>query len=479
MTPAGRAGAFLAQVSSSTITVCGDHKTVFSAALRGQKEAAVAVLRAPSWPFVDKKKLPLPSCSCRSPRPFVALRGQKEVAVAVLQLPFFVPLRGPSWTKRSCRCRPAVAVLRAPSRPFVDKKKLPLPSCCSCRSSCPFAALRGQKEVAVAVLQLPFFVPLRGPSWTKRSCRCRPAVAVLRAPSRPFVDKKKLPLPSCSCRSPRPFVALRGQKEVAVAVLQLPFFVPLRGPSWTKRICSCRCRCRPAVAVLRAPSRPFVDKKKLPLPFCSCRSPCPFAALRGQKEVAVAVLQLPFFVPLRGPSWTKRSCRCHSAVIVLVLRAPSRPFVDKKKLPLPSCSCRSPALPFFVPLRGPSWTKRSCRCRRSSCRSSCPFAALRGQKEVAVAVLQLPFSAPLRGPSWTKRSCRCRPALSWPFVTKRSCRHSAVIVLRAPSWIKKVFPTTLRGLTTIEHTNRICLSSYPKPKTDYQKRFNPDLNKRV
>ena len=317
MTPAGRAGAFLAQVSSSTIMVCGDHNPMFFAALRGQK----GVLRAPSWPFVDKKKLPLPFCSCRSPRPFAALRGQKEVAVAVLQLPFFVPLRGPSWTKRSCRCRSAVAVLRAPSRPFVDKKKLPLPFC-SCRSSCPFAALRGQKEVAL-----------------------------LRA------DKKKLPLPFCSCRSSCPFAALRG-------------------PSWTKR----SCRCRSAVAVLRAPSRPFVDKKKLQLPFCSCRSSCPFAALRGQKEVAVAVLQLPFFVPLSGLSWTKRSCRCRSAVAVL--RAPSRPFVDKKKLQLPFCSCRS----------------------------SCPFATLRGQKEVAVAVLQLPFSAPLRG----SKRCSPRPSADRP-----------------------------------------------------------------
>ena len=230
MTPAGRAGAFLAQVSSSTIMVCGYHKTVFVA----------------------------------------ALRGQKEVAVAVLQLPFFVPLRDPSWTKGSCRCRSAVAVLR-------------------------------------------------GPSWSKRSCSCRPAVAVLRGPSWPFVDKKKLQLPSCSCCSSCPFAALRGQKEVAVAVLQLPFFVPLRDPSWTKRSCSCR----PAVAVLRAPSRPFVDKKKLPLPFCSCRSSRPFAALRGQKEVAVAVLQLPFSAPLRGPSWTKRSCRCRSP----------RPFVDQKGVP--------------------------------------------------------------------------------------------------------------------------------------------------
>ena len=338
MTPAGRAGAFLAQVSSSTIMVCGDHKTVFSAALRGQKEVAVAVLQLPFFVPLRGPSRTKRSCRCRS-------------AVAVLRAPSC-----PSWTKGSCRCRSAVAVLRAPSRPFVDKKKLPL-----------------------------------------SSCSCRSPVAVLRAPSRPFVDKRKLPLPSCSCRSSCPFAALRGQKEVAVAVLQLPFFVPLRGPSRTKR----SCRCRPAVAVLRGPSRPFVDKKKLPLPSCSCRSSCPFAALRGQKEVAVAVLPLPFcscpFAALRG----------QKEVAVAVL-------------PLPFCSCRS----------------------------SCPFAALRGQKEsavaVAVAVLQLPFFVPLRGPSRTKGSCRCRPA---------------VIVLRAPSWIKKVFPTTLRGLTTIEHTNRICLSS--------------------
>ena len=380
MTPAGRAGAFLAQVSSSTIMVCGDHKTVFSA----------------------------------------ALRGQKEVAVAVLQLPFFVPLRGPSRTKRSCRCRPAVAVLRAPSRPFADKKKLPLPSC-SCRSavavlrapSRPFAALRTKRSCrSVAVLQLPFFVD---------------AVA----PSRPFADKKKLPLPSCRCRSSCPFAALRalrGQKEVAVAVLQLPFSAALRGPSWTKR--SCRCS---AVAVLRAPSRPFVDKKKFAVPFCSCRSSCPFAALRGQKkEVAVA----------------------------------------KKKLPLPSCSCRS-SCPFAA-LRGQK------EVAVAVLQLPCPFAALRGQKEVAVAVLQLPcpFAAlgqkavlqlPLPLPlsrcrsscpfaalrrTWTKRSCRrCRPAVavlrapSRPFAdkkklpfrggpsrTKRSCRcRSAVAVLRGPS----------------------------------------------
>ena len=143
--------------------------------LRGSKKGVKGFLRGPSW---TKR-----NCSCRSSRPFAALRGQKEVAVAVL---------------------------RAPSRPFADKKKqLPL----------PFFA---------------FFAPLRGPSRTKRSCRCR---------------------------SSRPFAALRGQKEIAVAVL-------------------------------RGPSRPFADKKKLPL---------------------------PLFAPLRGPSRTKRNCRCRS----------SRPFVEK------------------------------------------------------------------------------------------------------------------------------------------------------
>ncbi len=385
-------------------------------------------------------------------------------------------LRGPSWTKGSYsrRCsspRPpvpsadkcvAVAVLRVPSWPFVDKRKLqsPLPfsaalrvlrgqMCCRCRSSRSFAALRGQKEVAVAVavlrgppcpprtnvLPLPFFVFLRGPSWTKRSCsrRCnspRPpvssadkgvAVAVLCVPSWPFVDKRKLQSPlqfsapprvlrgqmCCRCRSSRSFAALRGQKDVAVAVavlrgppcpprtkvLPLPFFVFLRGPSWTKRSYSRRCSSpRPsvssadkgvAVAVLRGPSRPFVDKRKLqsPLPFsaalrvlrgqmcCRCRSSCSFVALRGQKEVAVAVailrappcpprtnvLPLPFFAVLRGPSWTKRSYsrRCSSprppvssvdqGVAVAVLRGPSRPFVEKRKLQSP--------LPFSAALR--------------------------------------------------------------------------------------------------------------------------------
>ena len=119
-----------------------------------------------------------------SSRPFV---DQKEVAVAVL--------RGPSWTERSCRSP-------WPSVSSVNKR------CCRCSSSRSFVALRGQKEVAV----------LRGPPcplWTKGG-----AVAVLRGPSWPFVDRKKLPLQL-------PFsVALRvlcGQK-----VLPLQFFVSLR-----------------------------------------------------------------------------------------------------------------------------------------------------------------------------------------------------------------------------------------------------------
>ena len=229
-----------------------------------------AVLRVPPWPFVDKR-----CCSCSSPCPSASLRGQK-----VLQLQFSVSLRVPSWTKGV-----AVAVLRGPPWPFVDKR------CCSCSSPCPSASLRGQK-----VLQLQFSVVLRGPSWTKGV-----AVAVLRGPPWPFVDKR-----CCSCSSPCPSASLRGQK-----VLQLQFSVSLRGPSWTKSV---------AVAVLRGPPWPFVDKR-----CCSCSSPCPSVPLRGQK-----VLQLQFSVVLRGPSWTK-------GVAVAVLRVPPRPFVDKR-----CCSCSSP-----------------------------------------------------------------------------------------------------------------------------------------
>ena len=202
------------------------------------KGVAVAVLPVPPRPFVDKRW-----CSCSSPCPSASLRGQK-----VLQLQFSVVLRGPSWTKGV-----AVAVLRVPPRPFVDKRCCssavlrvpPWPfvdkKCCSCSSPCPSASLRGQK-----VLQLQFSVVLRGPSWTKGV-----AVAVLRGPPWPFVDKR-----CCSCSSPCPSASLRGQK-----VLQLQFSVSLRGSSWTKGV---------AVAVLRVPPRPFVDKR-----CCSCSSPCP------------------------------------------------------------------------------------------------------------------------------------------------------------------------------------------------------------
>ena len=285
--------------------------------------------------------------------------------------------------------------------------------CCRCRSSCSFVALRGQKEVtvAVAVLRGPpcppwtkvFFVFLRGPSWTKGSYSRRCA-----RPPRALRGQR-----CCRCRSSCSFVALRGQKEVAVAV------AVLRGPPCSPRPSSPVSSADKgvAVAVLRVPSWPFVEKRKLqsPLQFsaalrvlrgprcCRCRSSRSFAALRGQKEVAVAVA---------------------------VLRAPPCP-PRTKVLPLPfSAALRV--------LRGP----RCCRCR-----SSWPSAALRGQKEVAVAVavlrgppcpprtkvLPLPFFAALRGPSWTNvlplpfsaalrvlrgpRCCRCRS--SRPFVALR------------------------------------------------------------
>ena len=360
--------------------------------------------------------------------------------------------RGPSWTKRSYsrRCnspRPpvssadkgvAVAVLRGPSRPFADKRTL--------QSPLPFSAPPCPPRTKV--LPLPFFVFLRGPSWTKRSCsrRCsspRPsvssadkgvAVAVHRVPSWPFVDKKKL-------QSPLQFsAALRAPPcPPRTKVLPLPFFVFLRGP------CSRRCRSpRPsvssadkgvAVAVLRVPSWPFVWTKRSysrrcssprpsassvavarfsapqsPLPFsaalrvlrgqrcCRCRSSCSFVALRGQKEVAVAV------AVLRGP--------------------PCPPWTNV--LPLP----------FFAVLRGPSWTKGSCsrRCRsprpsvlrgQRCCRSSRSFAALRGQKEVAVAV------AVLRGP----------PCPPWTNVLPA--------VLRGPSWIDQTMTLQISVQKTV------------------------------
>ena len=292
--------------------------------LRGSKEVFFVALRGPPWTKG--------SCSrrCSSPRPSVSsvdkcaavavLRGPswtKEVAVAVtvlrgppcppwtkvLPLPFFVALRGPSWTKGNCsrRCsspRPsvssvdkcaAVAVLRGPSCPPWTNV-LPLQF---------FVALRGQKEVAVAVavlrgppcppwtnvLPLQFFVALRGQRKLQSPLQFSAALRVLRGQM------------CCRCSSSRPSVALRGQKEVTVAVavlrgppcppwtkvLPLPFFVALRGPSWTKGSCSRRCSSpRPsvssvdkcvAVAVLRGPSWPFVEKGSPPL------------ALRGQTKL--------------------------------------------------------------------------------------------------------------------------------------------------------------------------------------------------
>ena len=110
---------------------------------------------------------------------------------------------------------------------------------------------------------------------------------------------------------------LRGQKKVFFAPLRAPsrtkkvFFLPLRGLLW----------------------RPILDAFALfSLP------------LRGQEGSKM------FSVPLRGPPWTKKG----------FLRAPSRPFADKKGvLPAPSRAivaselrCNCPVLP------APPWTRR-------------------------------------------------------------------------------------------------------------------------
>ena len=328
------------------------------------KRCAVAVLRVPPRPFVDKR-----CCSCSSPWSSVALRGQK-----VLQLQFSVSLRGSSWTKSV-----AVAVLRGP----------------------PCPSLRGQK-----VLQLQFSVVLRGPSWTKGV-----AVAVLRVPPWPFVDKR-----CCSCSSPCPSVALRGQK-----VLQLQFSVVLRGPSWTKGVAVAVLRVPPwlfvdkrccSSAVLRGPPWPFVDKR-----CCSCSSPCPSVALRGQK-----VLQ--FSSPCPRLFVDKRCCSCSSPWSSVALRG-------QKVL----------QLQFSVSLRGSSWTKV---LRVAVCSSPCPSVALRGQK-----VLQLQFSVSLRGSSWTKGVAvavlRVPP---WLFVDKRCCSCSSPwssVALRGQKVLQLQFSVSLRG----------------------------------
>ena len=219
---------------------------------------------------------------------------------------------------------------RCSSRPSADRPKCDLERF----SSCSFVALRGQKEVAVAVavlrgppcpprtnvLPLQFFVVLRGPSWTKGSCSRR-------------------------CSSPRPSVS-SVDKGVAVAG-----FLRVPSSSWTKGSCSRRCSPRPsvssadkcvAVAGLRVPSWPFVDKRKLqsPLQFsaalrvlrgqrcCRCSSSWPSVALRGQ--MCCRCRSSWSFVALRG----QMCCRCSSP-------RPSVSSVDK---------CVAVAV-----LRGPSW----------------------------------------------------------------------------------------------------------------------------
>ena len=344
---------------------------------------------------------------------------------------------------------------RFSSWPFADKRKLQSPlqfsaalrvlrgqMCCRCSSSWPFV---GKRKLQSPLQFSAALRVLRG----QRCCRCRSSWPLVS-----FVDQKR-----CSSW---PSVALRGQKEAAVAVtvlrgppcppwtnvLPLQFFVALRGPSWTKGSCSRRCSSpRPsvssvdkcvAVEVLRGPPWPFVDKRKLqsPLQFsaalrvlrgqmcCRCSSSWPSVALRGQKEVAVAVavlrgpqcppwtnvLPLQFFVALRGPSWTKGSCsrRCSSP-------RPSVSSVDK---------CVAVAV-----LRGPSWAKGSCSRRCSSPRPSVSSV----DKCVAVAGL--------RGPSWTKGSCSRRCSSPRPSVSSVD-KCVAVAGLRGPSWpfVDKRFP---------------------------------------
>ena len=256
-----------------------------SVALRGQKEVAVAVavLRGPPCPPWTNV-LPLQF--------FVFLRGPSWTNVLPLQ--FFVFLRGPSWTnvlplqfsaalrvlrgQMCCRCsspRPsvssvdkcvAVAVLRVPPWPSVDKRKLQSPlqfsaalralrgqMCCRCSSSCSFAALRGQ--MCCRCSSSCSFAALRG----QMCCRCSSSLRGQMC---------------CRCSSSCSFAALRGQ--MCCRCSSNVFVAVLRGPP---RPFVDKCV---AVAVLRVPSRPFVDKcvavAVLRGPPCRC------AALRGQKR---------------------------------------------------------------------------------------------------------------------------------------------------------------------------------------------------
>ena len=263
-------------------------------------------LRVPSWPFVDKRKL-------QSPLQFSAalrvLRGQMCCRCCS------------SWTLVSF-----VDQKRCSSRPFVDRPNYYLERF----SSCSFAALRGQKEVAVAV------AVLRGPPCPPRTnvlpLQLFLDLSVLRGQKRfsppPFVDRPNYYLERFSSCS---FAALRGQKEVAVAV------AVLRGPPcppWTNVL---PLQFSAALRVLRGQM------------FCRCRSSRPFVALRGQM-----------------------CCRCSSP-------RPSVSSADKcfavAVLRGPPCPPRTNVLPLQFSaalrvLRG----KRCCRCR-----SSRPFVALRGQ----------------------------------------------------------------------------------------------------
>ena len=186
----------------------------------------------------------------------------------------------------------------------------------------------------------------------------RPNLSVLRGGflPPPFVDRPIYYLERFSSCS---FVALRGQKEVAVAV------AVLRGPPCPPRTNVLPLQFFLDLSVLRGQKRfsppPFVDR---PNYYLERFSSCSFVFLRGQKEVAVAV------AVLRGPPCPPRTkvlplqfsaalrvlrgqmcCRCSSprpsvssvekGVAVAVLRGPSWPFVDK---------CFAVAV-----LRGPSW----------------------------------------------------------------------------------------------------------------------------
>ena len=173
-----------------------DLAKVFFVALRGKKEVAVAVavLRGPPCPPWTNV-LPLQF--------FVVLRGQKEVAVAVavlrgppcppwtnvLPLQFFVVLRGQKKLQSPLQFSAALRVLRgqmccrcSSSWPFVDKRKLQSPL----QFSAALRVLRGQMCCRCSSS------PSRPSVSSVDKCV---AVAVLRGPPRPFVEKGSPPSP--------------------------------------------------------------------------------------------------------------------------------------------------------------------------------------------------------------------------------------------------------------------------------------------